>query len=66
MPEEAFTAEAVAARLEALISCPTPLVAAAAAARRRARPSAARELADAVERLIPANGNDGVLTEAAA
>jgi UDP-N-acetylglucosamine--N-acetylmuramyl-(pentapeptide) pyrophosphoryl-undecaprenol N-acetylglucosamine transferase len=59
MPEEAFTADAVAARLEALIACTAPLVAAAEAARRRARPEAARALGDAVERLIPGNGSSG-------
>lgn len=58
MPESAFTPEAVAARIESLIACPKQLVEAAAAARRRASPHAAQALADAVERLIPANGND--------
>jgi len=67
MPEQAFTADALAARLEALVACPRQLVEAAAAAHRRGRPAAARALADAVERLIPANGNRGsAITEAAA
>ena len=59
MPEDAFTPEAVAARLEALVACPRQLVDAAAAAHRRGHPEAARTLADAVERLLPANGNHG-------
>ncbi len=59
MPEDAFTPEAVAARLEALVACPRQLVEAADAAHRRGRPAAAATLADAVERLIPANGNHG-------
>ena len=60
-------AEALAARLEALVACPRQLVEAAAAAHRRGRPAAASALADAVERLIPANGNHGpAITEAAA
>ena len=67
MPEQAFTAEALAARLEALVACPRQLVEVAAAAHRRGRPAAASALADAVERLIPANGNHGpAITEAAA
>jgi len=67
MPEQAFTADALAARLEALVACPRQLVEAAAAAHRRGRPAAARALADAVEQLIPANGNRGsTITEAAA
>jgi UDP-N-acetylglucosamine--N-acetylmuramyl-(pentapeptide) pyrophosphoryl-undecaprenol N-acetylglucosamine transferase len=57
MPEAAFTAEALAARLEALIAAPQSLEVTAAHARQAARLHAARDLADIVERLVPGNGN---------
>jgi UDP-N-acetylglucosamine--N-acetylmuramyl-(pentapeptide) pyrophosphoryl-undecaprenol N-acetylglucosamine transferase len=56
MPEAAFTPEALAARLEALIAAPQSLEATAEHARRRARLHAAEDLADVVERLAPGNG----------
>ncbi len=57
MPEQAFTAEALAARLEALTATPQTLQAAAESARQRARLDAASALADVVERLVPGNGD---------
>jgi len=68
MPEAAFTPEALAARLEALIAAPHALETAAGRARRRARLQAARDLAVLVERLAPANGDhdDAPLREEAA
>ncbi|MFC7334123.1 undecaprenyldiphospho-muramoylpentapeptide beta-N-acetylglucosaminyltransferase [Rhodocista pekingensis] len=48
MPQPEFTAEALAARLTALLTDPTPLAPAAAAAAAWGLPDAARRLADAV------------------
>ncbi len=59
MSEAAFTAETLAARLEALADRPATLAAAAAAARKAARPDAARALADAIDRLTGRNGHRG-------
>jgi hypothetical protein len=56
MPEAAVSAEALAARLEALIAAPLTLEMTAAHARLAARLLAARDLADIVERLVPGNG----------
>ena len=52
--EEVFGAEALAARLETLMACPSRLEPVSAAAREGARPGAAGDLADLVERLVPA------------
>jgi UDP-N-acetylglucosamine--N-acetylmuramyl-(pentapeptide) pyrophosphoryl-undecaprenol N-acetylglucosamine transferase len=54
MPQPAFTPEALAERLAALIAAPERLAAAAAAARAQGRPDAARGLADLV---VDAIGN---------
>ncbi|MBT5434261.1 MAG: undecaprenyldiphospho-muramoylpentapeptide beta-N-acetylglucosaminyltransferase [Rhodospirillaceae bacterium] len=59
MPEEAFSGEALAARLETFLASPMALVEAAAAARRFARPDAASTLADAIDRLTGTNGHHG-------
>jgi UDP-N-acetylglucosamine--N-acetylmuramyl-(pentapeptide) pyrophosphoryl-undecaprenol N-acetylglucosamine transferase len=60
MPEPDFTAEALAARLQALIADPMGLARAAAAAAAQGRPQAAHDLADLVDRLAGgANGNHG-------
>lgn len=56
MPEETFTAERLAERLEALLTMPGMLEAAAAGARNAGRIDAAVRLADLVETLLPANG----------
>jgi UDP-N-acetylglucosamine--N-acetylmuramyl-(pentapeptide) pyrophosphoryl-undecaprenol N-acetylglucosamine transferase len=56
MPEPAFTAEALAARLQSLFALPATLENAAAAARAVGRPDAAARLADMVQALLP-NGN---------
>lgn len=64
MPEEAFTAESLAARLDALFSLPATLQKAAAAARAGGRPDAARRLADMVLEMLP-NGQTGVSRRAA-
>ncbi len=68
MPESAFTPEALAARLEAMIAAPQSLESAAERARGRARLNAAHDLADIVERLVPGNGDndDALLREEAA
>jgi len=60
MPEPAFTADALAARLVALAEAPARLAEAAACARAEGRADAARRLADLVERRMPANGGRGV------
>lgn len=52
-----FNAAAVAERLRLWMSDPTPLAAAAEAARALGRPEAAERLADAVDALAPANGS---------
>lgn len=54
MPQPAFTAEALARHLEAVLSNPPVLARAAAAAGREAHPEAARRLADLVQSLIAA------------
>lgn len=58
MPQDGFTAAALAARLEALLSLPATLQAAAERARMSGRIGAARELADVVMELID-QGNGG-------
>ena len=54
MPQSAFTPEALAARLEALLTLPSRLESAAAAARAAGTPDAAQRLADVVLRLSAA------------
>jgi len=68
MPESAFTPEALAARLEAMIAASQTLELTAERARRRARLDAAHELALLVTLLVPANGdgNDEPMREEAA
>ncbi|MGE0744348.1 MAG: undecaprenyldiphospho-muramoylpentapeptide beta-N-acetylglucosaminyltransferase [Rhodospirillales bacterium] len=56
MPQGAFTAEALAARLEALLADPAALAAAAERSRAIGKPDAAARLADAVEALAGGNG----------
>jgi UDP-N-acetylglucosamine--N-acetylmuramyl-(pentapeptide) pyrophosphoryl-undecaprenol N-acetylglucosamine transferase len=56
MPQETFTAPALAEMLGALLGDTARLAAAAAAARALGRPDAAERLADLVQRLAPANG----------
>lgn len=55
MPQPAFTAEALARHLQAVVSNPPVLARAAAAAAREARPDAARRLADLVLSLMRAD-----------
>ncbi|HYE51674.1 MAG TPA: undecaprenyldiphospho-muramoylpentapeptide beta-N-acetylglucosaminyltransferase [Azospirillaceae bacterium] len=57
MAQEQFTAEALAARLTDIMKSPEALADAAAKARAWAVTDAASRLADAVERVAPANGN---------
>ncbi|MBE0531673.1 MAG: undecaprenyldiphospho-muramoylpentapeptide beta-N-acetylglucosaminyltransferase [Rhodospirillales bacterium] len=57
MPQEGFTAPALAARLESLLSVPATLELAAAAARAVGRPDAAFRLADMVMDLINRGGD---------
>lgn len=64
MPEPAFTAEALAGRLESLFALPASLENAAAAARAVGRPDAAARLADMVLGLLP-NGSARAQREAA-
>ncbi len=59
MPQEAFTAEALAERMLSLIGMPATLVTAAAAARANGRADAAVRLADMVGDMLPANGEPG-------
>lgn len=66
MPERELTPERLSARLEQLIAMPEALISAAKAARAAGRADAAERLAAVVERLLPANGNQGALREAAA
>jgi UDP-N-acetylglucosamine--N-acetylmuramyl-(pentapeptide) pyrophosphoryl-undecaprenol N-acetylglucosamine transferase len=54
MPQPAFTAEALARHLEAVLSNPPVLARAAAAAAREAHPEAARRLADLIQSLVGA------------
>jgi len=56
MPQDAFTAETLAARLEALFALPATLERAAACASDAGRPEAASRLADMVFELIGSNG----------
>jgi UDP-N-acetylglucosamine--N-acetylmuramyl-(pentapeptide) pyrophosphoryl-undecaprenol N-acetylglucosamine transferase len=65
MPEDAFSAEGLAARLAQLMDMPAMLAQAAGAARQAGRPDAAERLADLVERLLPSNGDHAPLREAA-
>ena len=58
MPEAAFTAEALAARLQPLLATPGRLQAMAEKARGAAVTDAADRLADLVLATAPANGND--------
>jgi len=58
MPEAAFTPEALAARLQPLLSLPDKLAAMAAGARQAATLDAAERLADLVLATVPANGNE--------
>ena len=64
MPENAFTSEALATQLQALMAAPSALAAAAAAARHLGRPDAAERLADLVIACAGANGDSA--TERAA
>ena len=59
MPQTGFSAEALAARLEAFMTCPDTLIRAAAAGLVWSRPDAAVRLADAIDRLIGSNGHHG-------
>ena len=52
MPQDAFTPESLAVRLETLLTMPETLAHAAAAAKRSGRPDAAARLADAVVDLV--------------
>lgn len=54
MPQPAFTSEALARHLDAVLASPAVLARAAAAAAREARPDAARRLADLVQSLMRA------------
>jgi len=68
MPQTAFTPDALAARLEALLTLPQTLIKAAEAAKSRGATDAASRLADAVLGTAPvagANGNHRPFTEAA-
>lgn len=57
MPQPAFTAEALAARLESLFAVPAILEKAASCARVAGRPDAAQRLADMVSALVSSNGD---------
>ena len=59
MPQTGFSAEALAARLEAFMTCPDTLIRAAAAGLAWSRPDAAVRLADAIDRLTGSNGHHG-------
>jgi UDP-N-acetylglucosamine--N-acetylmuramyl-(pentapeptide) pyrophosphoryl-undecaprenol N-acetylglucosamine transferase len=58
-PQPEFTPGALAGWLEAALEDPQALVAIADAARRLGNPSAAEQLADMVEGLLPLNGDTG-------
>lgn len=62
MPEAAFTAEALAARLQPLLALPEKLRTMASAARNVGVVDAAERLADLVLATAPANGNDSART----
>ena len=57
IPEDAFTPEALADRIEAFLRAPSLLAQAAARARDAGAPEAAARLADLVERRMPARGS---------
>lgn len=57
MPEDSFTPESLAKRLDSLLGLPAILTKAAAAARSAGRPDAGERLADMVEALVESNGN---------
>jgi UDP-N-acetylglucosamine--N-acetylmuramyl-(pentapeptide) pyrophosphoryl-undecaprenol N-acetylglucosamine transferase len=59
IPEEAFTPETLAGRLNELFSMPATLQKAASCAKTAGRADAARQLADAVLGLLPGNGANG-------
>ncbi len=59
MPESAFTAEALASRLETLMMLPNTLNKATEAARQSARTDATQRLADLVGKLVGADGDAG-------
>ena len=59
MPQPAFTADALAGRIESFLVAPPRLVDAAMKARAIGMPEAATRLADLVERRMPANGGRG-------
>jgi len=65
MPEEAFTPQALAIRLDSLFGLPAILDKAAASARAAGRPDAAARLADMVFALLPDNSNPETRKEAA-
>lgn len=65
IPEHCFDEAKLASRLEALMTMPETLVAAARAARATARVDAAERLAAFIEELLPANGNHEPLKAAA-
>jgi len=62
MPEAAFTAEALAARLQPMLALPDKLRSMASAARTVGIVDAAERLADLVLATAPANGNDSTKT----
>ncbi|MBI1776975.1 MAG: undecaprenyldiphospho-muramoylpentapeptide beta-N-acetylglucosaminyltransferase [Proteobacteria bacterium] len=66
MPEAAFTAQALAARLEPLLVVPARLVEMAEKARALGRLDAAERLAGLVLEIAPANGGHGGIREVAA
>ncbi len=57
MPEDSFTPETLARRLDSLLGLPAILTKAAAAARSAGRPDAGERLADMVEAMVDSNGN---------
>ncbi len=59
MPQEAFTPQALAARLEALLTLPATLIEAAAASRKFGRPDADKNLADLVDKISVGNVEKG-------
>lgn len=58
LPEESFTADALAARLEAFLEVPATLNEAAACARATGLPDATRRLAEALKDRMPANAGE--------
>ena len=65
MPQDGFTADAVAARIESLLGCPETLAQAAARQLEAGRPDAARRLADMVDALADPDSNGSDQTEPA-